>query len=111
MHWNILAQKLTNNDSKPNSGDPWLDWRHRSKLIKEHIFNENADIIGVCELDCYYNYARKKSQQINNEGREAQKDLVKYIEQLGYACCIAERRKGNHATAIFFKKNKFHVLM
>jgi mRNA deadenylase 3'-5' endonuclease subunit Ccr4 len=34
MHWNILAQKLTNNDYMPNSGDPWLDWRHRSKLIK-----------------------------------------------------------------------------
>jgi len=65
MHWNILAQKLTGHDKFPNVEEKLMKWSYRSTLVKKHIEDENADIVGICELDCKDNYAKVFDKNIN----------------------------------------------
>ena len=53
-HWNILAQKLTNKFIYPQVNEEWLKWDHRFELMKDHIRQLDADILGLSELDTLY---------------------------------------------------------
>ena len=86
-----------------------MKWSYRSNLIKKHIKNENADIIGLCELDCKDNYAKKFDNRLNQDGKDAHQDLVSYLDDLGYEKYIVERESGMNATGIFYKKDTFEI--
>ena len=53
MHWNMLAQKLTDRGPLgfPACEEQYLAWEHRFALIKAHIIEQDPDIIGLIELD------------------------------------------------------------
>ena len=86
-----------------------MKWSYRSTLVKKHIEDENADIVGICELDCKDNQAKVFDKNINQEGKEAHEDFVSFMEKQGYDKYIVERKTGMNATAIFYKKDKFQI--
>ena len=51
MHWNILADKLS--DNFPKVPAEFLKWDYRFNLIIQHIEQINPDVIGLSELDIY----------------------------------------------------------
>lgn len=64
-HWNILAQKLSSNYAFPHVEDKWLQWNHRYQLIKAHIQQIDADILGISEFDCLVNTTIKFGKAAN----------------------------------------------
>lgn len=51
MHWNILAQVLTDEKSFPHVPHQYLQYNHRFNLWLEHIEKVDADVVGLSEVD------------------------------------------------------------
>lgn len=49
MHWNILADKLS--DAFPKVPIMYLKWEYRFRLIIQHIKEVDPDCVGLSELD------------------------------------------------------------
>ena len=49
MHWNILADKLS--DAFPKVSKEFLKWDYRFKVILAHVEKINPDVIGMSEVD------------------------------------------------------------
>ena len=49
MHWNILADKLS--DAFPKVPKMYLKWEYRFRLIIQHIKEVDPDCVGLSELD------------------------------------------------------------
>jgi len=49
MHWNVLADKLS--DAFPKVPPIYLKWEYRFRLIILHIKEVDPDCIGLSELD------------------------------------------------------------
>lgn len=109
-HWNVLAQKLTNKSIYPQVKEDYLRWSHRSPLIKKHLMELDADILGLSELDTLYKELELYAQA-NQIGRQVHVDLVQFLKnELGYDSYILEKDSGLCASAIFYKKDKFECL-
>ena len=92
MHWNILADKLS--DAFPKVSPEFLKWEYRLNLILKHIEYLNPDCIGLSELDVYPIY----------------KDVANGLQKLGYNDYFIEKSNGISGSGIFYKKNKFVCL-
>lgn len=109
-HWNVLAQKLTNKFIYPQVKEEWLDWSHRFPLIKQHLRELNADVLGLSELDTLHKELELYAQA-NQVGRRAHVDIVQFLsDELGYDSYILEKDSGLCASSIFFKRDKFKCL-
>lgn len=79
-------------------------------MIKQHLVELNADVLGLAELDTLINeidlYAKA-----NEIGKKAHKDVVDFLtKEMGYDSYILEKDSGLFASAIFYKRDKFECL-
>ena len=51
MHWNILSQNLCRGFDKIDDNAPILQFENRFRLIKQHLKEVDADIVGLVEID------------------------------------------------------------
>lgn len=52
LHWNILAQRLCDSFDLMSDDAPMLVFDNRLRLMREHLLNVDADIVGMTETDC-----------------------------------------------------------
>ena len=50
-HWNMLAQKLADNFDNMRENCPMIKIENRVRLMKQHIEQLGADVIGMSEVD------------------------------------------------------------
>lgn len=111
MHWNILADKLTDQRMLPEVDPKYLSWPYRCKLVQKHISEINPDILGLSELDCLLNESEVFSEEVNRRAKEAHKDVVGFLEnKMNYKGLIAEKANGKSASAIFYKTERYEPI-
>ena len=77
-------------------------------LIKKHIQELNADVLGFSEFDCLNKTASFFSEEKNKIGQQASVQLHSFLtDQMGYEGFVHEKDNGLSASAIFYKKDKF----
>ena len=82
MHWNILADKLTQSfDKVPNK---YLDWSYRWKMMQQQILQVDPDFIGLSEVDKYT-------------------EIREWLEDQGYKGFLGMKPNGISGSAIFWK--------
>lgn len=93
MHWNILADKLAH-DSFPKVPEEFLQWSYRKGLIFQHIWDTDADCLGLSEVDV---------DPLYQEFREVMSDN-------GYDDYFVPKPSNISGSAIFWKKDKFRCI-
>ena len=79
-------------------------------LIKQHLIELNADVLGLAELDTLINEI-DLYPKANEIGKKAHSDVVNFLEkEMGYESYILEKDSGLFASAIFYKKDMFQCL-
>ena len=95
MHWNILADKLTQGTHGfPKVPEEYLRWPYRLNLIKQHIKQIDPDVIGLSEVDVLPLY----------------RDVADTLSKMGYADFFKEKPNRQSGSAIFYKRDKFACL-
>lgn len=92
LHWNVLADKLSNNF--PKVPEQYLHWEYRFEMIKQHIIQVDPDVFGLSELDLPPLYA----------------DVVDAFSKLGYHNKFVPKSNLVSGSAIFYKKDLFEVI-
>ena len=100
MHWNILAQRLAESFDKIPNDSPILYYKNRLSLFKQHFEALDPDIIGLSEVDA-----------ISGDNIETLLELLKIMKNLGYAHYYHEKSNHMTASAIFYKADKFNLLI
>lgn len=86
MHWNILADKLSQNfDRVPNK---LLDWKYRWPLIQQEVKQVDPDFVGLSEVDKY-------------------DQIREWMESQGYRGYLGMKKNGISGSAIFWKQDRF----
>ena len=99
MHWNILAQNLCRGFEKIDDHAPILRFSNRLRLIKQHLEEVDADIIGLVEIDA-----------LCGEFSNCARDLCTFMQGLGYAFSTYDKLDQKSGSAIFYKKHLFTMI-
>ena len=73
LHWNILSHRNCNGFENVDDEAPMLRWRNRLKLMRQHLHQVDADIVGIVEAD-----------SLNGPYPDAFLSLIQMMSTLGY---------------------------
>lgn len=107
----MLAQKMCDGGEGgfPTVPAEYLKWSHRFRLIKEHIREVNADIIGLVELDSKIR-THFLSDELNEQGKQALQDMLDFLTEEGYKGHTHDKMNGACGLGIFYKADKFDLV-
>lgn len=99
VHWNILAQRLADNFDKINDQAPMIQFDNRLRLMKEHLYDIEADLVGMAEVDA-----------LSGRNPECFLQLVTMMSELGYTHQYFDKSNAMSASAVFYKAEKFQLV-